>query len=37
MDYYGYGFDSQYYDTPLPTAELDEVIIGAGMYDEMYV
>lgn len=37
VDYFDYGFDQQYYDTPIPTSELDEVEMGAGMYDEVYV
>lgn len=37
VDYYGYGFDQQYYDTPIPTSELDEVTMGAGMYDEFFL
>ena len=37
VDYYGYGFDQQYYDTPIPTSELDEVTLGAGLYDELFI
>lgn len=37
VDYYGYGFDQQYYDTPIPTSELDEVTMGGGMYDEFFL
>lgn len=37
VDYYGYGFDQMFFDTPIPTSELDEVTMGAGMYDEMFV
>lgn len=37
VDYYGNGFDQQYYDTALPTNELDEITIGAGMYDELFI
>ncbi|WP_225415000.1 hypothetical protein [Limosilactobacillus reuteri] len=34
---YNLGFDGLFYDTGIPTSELDEVTMGAGMYDEMYV
>lgn len=37
VDYYNYGFDQQFYDTPIPTSELDEVMMGAGMYDEVFI
>lgn len=37
LDFFGYGFDQQYFNTALPTSELDEVTIGAGMYDELFV
>lgn len=37
VDYYGYGFDQMFFDTPIPTSELDEVTMGAGMYDELFV
>lgn len=37
VDYFDYGFDQQFYDTPIPTSELDEVTMGAGMYDELFV
>lgn len=34
---YNLGFDGLFYDTGIPTSELDEVTMGAGMYDELYV
>lgn len=37
VDYFNYGFDQQFYDTPIPTSQLDEVMLGAGMYDEMFI
>ena len=37
VDYFNYGFDQQFYDTPIPTSEIDEVMMGAGMYDEMFI
>lgn len=37
VDFFNYGFDQQYYDTPIPTAEIDEVTLGAAMYDELYI
>lgn len=37
VDYFNYGFDQQYYDTAIPTSELDELMMGAGMYDELFV
>ena len=37
IDYFGYGFDQQFYNTAIPTSELDEITIGAGMYDELFI
>lgn len=37
VDYFNYGFDNTYYDTAIPTSELDEVEMGAGMYDEFFL
>ena len=37
VDFFSKGFDGNVYDTPIPTSEMDEVIIGTGMYDELFV
>lgn len=36
-DFFGVGMDGNVFDTPIPTAFIDEVTLGAGIYDEMYV
>ncbi|EJE97750.1 hypothetical protein [Liquorilactobacillus mali] len=36
-DFFNRNFDGVIYDTPIATAGIDEVTLGAGMYDELYV
>lgn len=36
-NFFGYKRDGNVFDTPIPTAFLDEVTMGAGIYDEMYI
>lgn len=31
------GFHSNYFDTALPTSQIDELTIGSGIYDELYL
>lgn len=37
VDCFGYGWSGTFYDTPIPTAEIDEVRINEGLYDELFV
>lgn len=37
VDCFNSSFDTMFYDTAIPTSELDEVTMGAGMYDEMFI
>ena len=39
VGYSAYGEDlfSKVWDTPLPTSQLDELMVGAGIYDELYI
>lgn len=36
-NFFGRGMDGNVFDTPIPTANLDELTLGAGIYDEVYV
>lgn len=36
-NFFGKDMDGVVFDTPIPTAFLDEVVVGAGVYDEIYV
>lgn len=36
-DFFGRKMDGNIFDTPIPTANLDEVTVGAGIYDELYI
>ncbi|KRL07937.1 hypothetical protein [Liquorilactobacillus hordei] len=36
-DFFGNKFDGNLYDTPIATVGIDEVTMGAGMYDELFV
>lgn len=36
-NFFGMNRDGVVFDTPIPTENLDEVTMGAGIYDEMYV
>lgn len=36
-DFFGVGLDGNVFDTAIPTENIDEVTLGAGIYDEIYV
>lgn len=36
-NFFGKGMDGNIFDTPIPTANIDEMTMGAGIYDEVYV
>ena len=36
-DYFGKKLDGVVFDTAVPTSNVDEVVIGAGIYDEIFV
>lgn len=36
-NYFGKSFHSTVFDTAIPTSDIDEVVIGAGIYDELFV
>lgn len=36
-DYFGYNFHGTLYDTAIPTVGIDELTLGAGIYDELYI
>lgn len=36
-NFFGSGVDGNVFDTPIPTENLDEVKMGAGVYDELYI
>lgn len=36
-NFFGKGMDGNVFDTPIPTAFIDEVTMGAGIYDEIFV
>ena len=36
-NYFGKSVDGILFDTAVPTSNLDEVIVGAGIYDEIFV
>lgn len=36
-NFYKKGFQSTVYDTAIPTSEIDDVVIGAGIYDQLFV
>ena len=36
-NFFGYKFHGNVWDTAIPTSHIDEVVIGAGIYDEIYV
>ncbi|WP_289759880.1 hypothetical protein [Lactobacillus taiwanensis] len=37
VDYFGYDWNGTFYDTPIPTAGIDEVTMYEGLYDELFV
>ena len=36
-NYFGKGMEGNVFDTAIPTGGIDEVIMGAGIYDELYI
>lgn len=36
-NYFSRGFHSNVFDTAIPTSHIDEVVVGAGIYDEIFV